>query len=115
MADPTHSSGVSLAELAGYAVGGVVALAAGWRRLLRGWSADRTATVKSDAEADVVALLRAEVERLGEQNGKLAEFANQLQGKVLELQQANLKLQETVTNLHAEVQRLRRGALPASP
>lgn len=105
------NTGVPVGEAVGYVAGAVAAITLGWRRVMRMWSADRTATAKSDAEADVVELLRAEVERLGKQNGELAEFANRLQREMLELKQANLTLHDTVNSLTAELQRLRRGLL----
>ncbi|MBI5270714.1 MAG: hypothetical protein HY856_13665 [Burkholderiales bacterium] len=95
------------AETAGGILGAIVVGVMGWRRMLRTWSADRAATIKTDAEANVVELLRAEVQRLSEQNSKLAAFANELQTEMLELRKSNVELQQTVTKLHAELRQLK--------
>jgi len=95
-------------------IGGIAGTAAlalvGWRRILRAWASDRTATVKSEAEANVIEVLQAQVDRLSEQNTKLAALANELQLKMVELGRQNLELQHTVNSLHAELQRFKQAA-----
>ena len=78
--------------------GSVVLIAAlfGLQRLLKGWK-------ESSTESSVMTMMHTELERMSEQNTKLAIELNKLQIEVVTLNQELRKLTAENQQLHAEV------------
>ena len=79
--------------------GAAVAAVLAWFKLRRVTAGDSKATAADDAASDVITILRKEVQRLSEQNTKLAEIVNLLQMQVIELQKENSALSADVMRI----------------
>lgn len=81
---------------AGSVLGWVAAAAAsiwvGFQRLRRVTSADQDKTEQNDANRDIVARMREEVDRLSAQNARLTRVIEELQTEVFHLRDENASL-----------------------
>lgn len=80
-------------------LGAAVAAILAWFKLRRVAAGDIKQTTADDAASDVIAMLREEVERLSNQNTKLAAIVNELQMQVVELRQENAELRADVKRI----------------
>jgi FtsZ-binding cell division protein ZapB len=99
-----------------------VAMLLGAQRAIKAFGESRSGLARDSAQTEIVNELREELNRLVEQNGKMADAINLMQMEVVALRGENADLHTTVRSLHAEVRRLRRagatsdfGALDATP
>lgn len=83
-------------QLAPGVFAGGLAAALAWFRMRRVTARDNKGTTADDATAAVISMLRAEVQRLSDQNTKLAEIVNDLQMQVVALHTKNSELQEDI-------------------
>lgn len=94
------SIGNGIVEIGAAVAAGLTTVAVGWQKIRKTINAD-------GAENRIIELLRSEVNRLGEQNTKLAISLNEMQATVLQLQAEKRELSHQVENLTEEVTRLR--------
>jgi predicted nuclease with TOPRIM domain len=95
MAEPNSS----LAEIAGGAFVALIAVALGLQKVIKGWKAD-------NAESSIISMMRAELERMSNQNTRLSEELNKLQLELVTLNTELSKLTIENQHLHQEVVRL---------
>lgn len=102
-----------IASAAGGLVAGLAGAFLGMRRFLRIAAGERLATDKIEAETQVVALLRAELDRMVAQNAALADELNALQLRIIELGSQigqltveNAQLNQQITALREHIDQL---------
>lgn len=74
-----------LAQWLPAAVVGVAAVAVGFKRLHVGWAKDDTQVALQRAHKEIIETMRAELQRMSEQNTKLGGSVNALQLRIIEL------------------------------
>jgi hypothetical protein len=77
------------------------------RKLLKTWFRDGRDIIRVNAETDVVALLRQELMRVGEQNRQLADEVISMQRLTNEMRTQIQSLQTYIDDLRREVDHLR--------
>jgi chromosome segregation ATPase len=104
----------AIKEAAGWVTAALFGGAVGLQRLMRFTANNNAGIEHAKADESLVKGLRVELERLGEQNGKLAESLNSLQSKIMQLntevgklQGENTRQAREITDLHEENSRLR--------
>lgn len=80
----------------------------GLQKAIKTFGESRSGLARDSAQAEIVNGLRDELNRLVDQNGKMADALNLLQMEVVALRGENADLHTTVRHLHSEVRRLRR-------
>lgn len=100
----------SVAQTSSALVFALIALAFGFQKLLKAWK-------ETNTETDLITRLHTELERMSDQNTKLALELNKLQQEILtlnkqirDLSEENHKLHYEVCALNAQVYRLSEGA-----
>lgn len=88
-----------LDKIAAGAVAGAGAVAVAWHKLRRSNAGDNRSTAGDDASTAVISMLRNEVQRLSDQNTRLADIVNKLQLQVFALHRENEGLRHDITRL----------------
>ncbi len=104
----------SVKEAAGWLAFALGGGAIGLQKLMKFTASNNAGIEHAKADESLVKGLRVELERLGQQNGKLAESLNTLQNKITQLNTEvgqlrgeNTRQSREITDLHAENSRLR--------
>lgn len=108
MADVPPPSHFNLAETVGTVAAIAAGAAVGAIKFFERFKSTQKMATTVDAEIDVIDGLRTELQRLSEQNGKLADSLNDLQNEVVLLRRENAQLHLTVDQLNTELSLLRR-------
>lgn len=80
----------------GIAIAGIAGTIAGVKKWQSVNSGDRKEQAVNDASTSVIGMLRAEVERLADQNDKLLRLVHTLQNQIVEIRQENIELRNIV-------------------
>lgn len=95
--------GSGLLEHLGMILFGGFAGVLGWQRFKRLFRVEQKHTKEEETQIDVISLLRAEVDRLSEQNKMLYSAVHDLQREIMELRKENHQLRATCSvHQHAE-------------
>ena len=99
----------SIKEFAGWITAALVGGAVGVQKLARFTTENRASMEHARADEALIKGLRTELERLGKQNGELAETMNRLQIRIHDLQTEigqlranNLQQEREIMDLHSE-------------
>jgi FtsZ-binding cell division protein ZapB len=87
-------------EIGTLAAGALGGLALAYYKLKKIIASDQAATQNDSAQINIVTLLREEINRLSEQNVKLARIVNTLQLEVITLRNENSELRSLVLPSH---------------
>jgi FtsZ-binding cell division protein ZapB len=105
------SDGPNFSEIGEHAATVVASVGALWLLIRKTVSQSLKADLddaKARAGADIVEGLRAELQRLSNQNATLAQSLNELQVEIIELRAENGRLRVTIEGLNVEIETLRR-------
>jgi FtsZ-binding cell division protein ZapB len=81
-----------VAAIGAIVTGFFATIAIGWQKIRRVTAHDKNEAESSHAHTGILDLLHAEINRLAEQNTKLADIVNKLQLEVIDLRNENAEL-----------------------
>jgi len=93
------------------AIGATTLLALGWiafKRLLLRVAKDETGTVATEAERDIINMLRKEVARVVDSRNNLDAMVKKLHLEVVELRRENSSLRDTINALNERLNEMER-------